>query len=298
MPSDGLFNVLIVLCRALVRFGPQKREDLLKSCGSGLSVIDPKHLHQSLNRWTELGLFSIEDGLVSLCEPHRLQLGKNADLADRRLASIARGIGLAPENNERFWESDENKSADLSRGLSWILAQDVYDMDTGAHTKVAAIERDQVAEPSKHILQNDTRWNGLRTWMLYLGFARAGSQISIDPTGALRDVLPLVFKEEGSMPAALFVERAALALPVLDGGAYRLQIEQVLLESNWSRPGEGHLSTSLSRAIQRLERAGLIATEKRSDSEAGVTLTGADQRPWHSFTHVRRIEAKRSANAA
>lgn len=145
MPSDGLFNVLIVLCRALVRFGPENREDLLKSCGSELAAIDPRHLHQSLNRWTELGLFSIDDGLVAIREPHCSQLGKNADFAERQLAHIARAIGLAPENNERFWESEENKSADLSRGVSWILAQDIYAMDTGSHTKVAAIEREQVA---------------------------------------------------------------------------------------------------------------------------------------------------------
>jgi hypothetical protein len=298
MENDGLFNVLIVLTRALVRFGPKQRPDLLRSCGGELSTIDSKQLNQSLTRWTELGLFEVEEGLVSFREPYRARLGKTADQAEARLADVLRGIALAPENNERFWEAKENKSADLSRGLSWILAQDVYSMDTGSHTKVAAFELEQVADPSKHIVQNDTRWNALRTWMLYLGFARGGSQIAIDPTGALGDALPRILPGDELMPAALFVERAAMQLPVLDGGKYRLQVEDVLSESNWKRPRQGHLSTSLSRAIRRLEHSGAIATEGKSDSEDGVTLTGADQREWQSFTHIRRVEEKRGKNAA
>jgi hypothetical protein len=116
MPSDGLFNVLLVLTRAIVRFGAKSRDDLLNACGVGLEPVDPKQLNQTMNRWTELGLFSSEDGLVAICEPYRTRLGKNADDAERRLPKIIREIALAPENNKRFWESEENRSADLSRG--------------------------------------------------------------------------------------------------------------------------------------------------------------------------------------
>ena len=31
--NDGLFNVLIILVRALVRFGPQGRDQLILACG-------------------------------------------------------------------------------------------------------------------------------------------------------------------------------------------------------------------------------------------------------------------------
>ncbi len=74
MPSDGLFNVLIVLTRALVRLGPKPRGELLKACGSDLDAVDPKHLNQSLTRWTELGLFAAEDGVIALGEPYRSRL--------------------------------------------------------------------------------------------------------------------------------------------------------------------------------------------------------------------------------
>lgn len=297
MPSDGLFNVLIVLMRALIRLGPKPRGELLKACGADLEAVDPRHLSQSLTRWTELGLFTVEDGVVALCEAYRSRLGKNADIADVRFPKVAREIALAPENNARFWESEENRSADLSRGLSWILAQDVYALDTSSHQRVATLESTQVADGTKRILQNDTRWNGLRTWMLYLGFARGGAQVTIDPTDAVRDILPAIFDRDKSLPAPIFVERAAAALPVLDGGVYRLKIEEALKDSNWTRPADGHLSTAFSRAIQRLDREGLIAAEKKSDSEEGVLLTGVDQRPWRSMTHIRWIQAKKANDA-
>lgn len=293
MPSDGLFNVLIVLTRALVRLGSKSRSELLKACGAELDAVDPKHLNQSLTRWTELGLFAAEDGVVALREPYRSSLGRNADIAEARLPKVAREIALAPDNNARFWDAEENRSADFSRGLSWILAQDVYTLDTSSHQRVAALESTQVADHAKRMLQNDTRWNGLRTWMLYLGFARGGAQVTIDPTEAVRDLLPSIFGQDETLLAPIFVERAASALPVLDGGAYRLKIEEVLKDSSWTRPGEGHLSTAFSRAIQRLDREGLIAAEKKSDSEGGIMLMGVDQRPWRSMTHIRRLQAKK-----
>ncbi|MGE9115738.1 protein DpdG, partial [Escherichia coli] len=89
-----------------------------------------------------------------------------------RLPKVLRTIALAPENNLRFFEAEENKSADLNRGLSWILAQDIYTIDTSSHARIEALEGSQVADKAKRMLQNDTRWNGLRTWMIYLGFAR------------------------------------------------------------------------------------------------------------------------------
>ena len=46
--SDGLFNVLIVLVRALVRFGPRSREELYRACGAEVEVVDASHLTRTL----------------------------------------------------------------------------------------------------------------------------------------------------------------------------------------------------------------------------------------------------------
>ncbi|WP_373085900.1 protein DpdG [Sneathiella sp.] len=294
MTNDGLFNVLIVLVRALVSFGPKPRSELLKACGEDLVMVESRQLNNTLTRWTELGLFEVVTGNVAIAEGHRAALGKPADVAEARLPKIVRMIALAPENNARFWGSEGNKSADLSRGLSWILAQNIYTIDTSSHAKIQLLENDQIPDLSQRIFGNDTRWNGLRTWMVYLGFGRTGSQVTVDPTDALRDALSDIFVREAILPAAEFVSRAADILPVLDGGEYRKQMEAVLNPAQWSAPAEGRISMSLSRAIQRLDREGLIATQQKSDSEDGITLQGSSTDSWREMTHIRRLPLKRA----
>lgn len=294
MPSDGLFNVLIVLVRASIRFGPKSKEDLLKACGADLAMVDPKQLNQTMTRWTELGLFEANDGNIAISEAYRSQLGKAVDVAESRLPSVVRKIVFSPENNVRFWESKENRSADLSRGLSWILAQNIYTLDTSSHGKIQPLENEQITNLSQRIFQNDTRWNGLRTWMVYLGFGRLGSQVAVDPTEAVRDVLPEIFDSETTLFAGDFVSRAAEILPVLDGGRYREQMQAVLAPGKWSAPGDFRISTSLSRAIQRLEYEGFLATEQRSDTEGGIILQGWENRTWREMTHLRHLKPKKT----
>lgn len=290
--SDGLFNVLIVLVRALVRFGPRGREELISICGGSAHMVDPSQLTRTLKRWTELGLFVEHNGLIDIHEIYRSILCKNADDAEVRLPKIARTVALLPANNARFWESEEAKSADLSRGVAWMLAQDVYLLDANSD-RLAELESGQLIDSSaQKIAQNNTRWNGLKTWMRYLGFARESIQWVVDPTDALRDVLPDIFGSNCELTGPAFVERAASILPVLDGGTYRKQVEEVLKENTWPRPRAGCLSSSLSRAIQRLDREGEIKLANRSDTEGVITLTGIDMRTWRDVSHVSRLSLR------
>jgi len=288
--SDGLFNVLIVLVRALLRFGPKSREDLILACGGAADAIDTSQLTRTLNRWTELGLFGEEDGSVIIAEPYRSALGKNADEAEARLPKVARTVVLQPANNARFWDREGAKSADLSRGVAWMLAQDVYTLDANSDRLAELEGRQLVDSGAQKIGQNNTRWNGLKTWMLYLGFARDGMRWVVDPTQALREALPEIFGSNRELSAPAFVERAAGVLPVLDGGAYRIQVEAALKESAWPRLRTGLVSSSLSRAIQRLDREGLITLSSRSDTEGVVSLTGSNARIWQDVSHVALVQ--------
>jgi hypothetical protein len=288
--SDGLYTVLIVLVRALVRLGPMPRDTLIAVCGGGVDAVDDSQLAKTLNRWTELGLFGTYDGQVVLAGSDGDALGKTADQAEERLPKVARAIALSAENNERFWEAEAAKSADLSRGLSWLLAQDVYAIDTNAPKSIASLEIGQLADESRCIFQNETRWNGLRAWMPYLGFAREGARMAVDPTVAVRDALPEVFSSSTSLTALQFVEALAQVLPVLDRGAYRSQVEIVLSPTRWRKPPSGQISTALSRALQRLEYEGQIALERGADAKEGVALTGAHGRIWREVTDVRPLE--------
>lgn len=284
--SDGLYTVLIVLVRAIVEFGTRSREELLLSCGSAVDAVDSSQLTRTLNRWTELGLFREDAGSVAIVEPYRSGLGKSADEAEARLPKIVRTIAMLPENNERFWEQEKSRSADLSRAVAWMLAQDVYTLD-GNVKKLAILEEAQISDSAKQTIgKNDTRWNGLKAWMLYLGFARDGMQWVVDPTRALREALPDIFGSRRELTGPEFVERAASVLPVLDGGAYRAQVEASLKERAWPQPRAGFLSSSLSRAIQRLSREGAITLANRSDTEGVVTLAGTNMRTWREVSHV------------
>jgi hypothetical protein len=127
--------------------------------------------------------------------------------------------------------------------------------------------------------------------MLYLGFARDGMQWVVDPTDALRDAIPDIFGSSRELSGPAFVERAASVLPVLDGGAYRVEVEAALKDSAWPRLRAGLLSSSLSRAIQRLDREGTISLANRSDTEGVVTLTGTNARTWRDVSHVAMAPA-------
>jgi hypothetical protein len=284
--SDGLFNVLIVLVRTIVRFGPRERDHLILACGGAADPVDKSHLTRTLNRWTELGLFVDHQGTIKIAEPYLSLLGDNADDAERRLPRIARTVAFLPENNVRFWESEEARSADLSRGVAWMLAQDVYSLDVNSD-RLAELEARQLTDSNaQRIAQNNTRWIGLKTWMLYLGFARESIQWVVDPTEAVRDALADIFALSQELTAPSFVERAASFIPVLDGGVYRKQVETALKGSAWPRPREGCLSSSFSRAIQRLDREGAIKLVNRSDTDGVVTLTGINMRTWRDVSHV------------
>ena len=292
--NDGQFNVLIALVRASTRFGPKERGDLLALCGAGAPGVDASRLTATFLRWTELGLFEAPGGQTVIAEPYRTRLGKDVTKAETRLPSIAREIVLSPSNNLRFWESDENKSADLTRGLSWMLAQDVYTLETSSHAKVQELETSQISDLSRRMMQNDTRWNGLKAWMIYLGFGR-GDGFTVDPTVALRDTLPDIFPGGAALAARDFLARTAEILPVFDHGAYRLMVEEALKGSAWTPPDENSLSTALSRGIARLVHSGELAIEQRADAERGLQLTGVNGRVWRSFTHIWRPTPQKGA---
>lgn len=286
--SDGQVNTLITLVRASVRFGPRSRADLLAMCGAELDGVDKAKLNGSFLRWSELGLFETVDDLTALGGPYRSRLGSDVSNVEARLPGVTREIALLPDNNERFWEQEGSKSADLSRGLSWMLAQDVYTLDTSNHAAIQRLEAQQVIDPQKRMLQNDTRYNTLKSWMAYLGFGREGTLFVVDPTEALRGVIADVFDGDAALPARVFLSKVSDRLPVLDTGLYRVRVEETLKDSAWQPSSDGILSTSLSRAIERLVDAGELEFDQRDDNEEGLHLTGVGGRRWRSFPYIRR----------
>jgi hypothetical protein len=291
-PGDGQVGVLVALVRASVLFGTMPKQKLLDVCSPN-SLGDGKQdmAIKTLNRWIELGLFDIsDDGEVKVIDKYRSIL-KKAEASTESLGKVVREIIFAPENNGNFWEPEKNRAADFTRAASWMLAQNVHDFIPGNHRDVERRSKEQVDSTEEIIFQNDTRWQGYVAWATFLGFGRkeskpTGGFIS-DPTRAVVDFFGSFTPSKDAVAVNEMLAGLAEAIPVLDGGDYRKKVEQKLKPEKWKKPAVNELSTTLSRAILRLESLGLIRLEARSDSDAQVQLVGRRGKPNRPVTHVQ-----------
>ncbi|MFN3628744.1 MAG: protein DpdG [Casimicrobiaceae bacterium] len=287
LTNDGLPNVLVILYEAVARArSPLTRENLLDAVApSGVVIDEGKMARQTLNRWRDLGLFVEKDNVITLAATPLSNLRGAGDL----LASVrreARRCALSEPNNENLWASEGAKAADFTRSLAWLLAQDVY---RTKFTDLEELEGRQIADQQARLMRNDTRRNGLQFWAHFLGFVRQPGGGEIDPTVAVRDILPECLQPGEDMPASDFVDKLAVALPVLDRGVWRKAVEARLEPQALPTLEEGQLSTSLSRALLSLMMAEELQFENRADVGRGVVFTGRDGlRPNYRYSWVKR----------
>jgi hypothetical protein len=286
LPGDGTRSVLVVIYRLLLQEGPLLRSKLLDLCAPK-DIVDPKSTSITLNTWIDLGLFEEKNGKVSI-SPNVSK--KERD--ERFLSQNARARVFAAENNEKFWEVDKSKSADFNRAISWLFAQDAYQAELKSwEGEVIHLIKAQVNEDDALLGRNDTRWNGLKHWLPYLGLAwiLKNGTVIVDPAIAIREVLSLVFGNKQTLPVDVFMASLSERIPIIDGGVYRKQVEGRLLEvagpSAWTSQPQGQLSTSLSRGLLRLISAGVLSTENRSDADGRVVLTGRNSETLGTFSH-------------
>lgn len=287
--NDGLYPELSVLVRTVADIGPIDAEELVKIC----SADTPKRMRNALSRWSQLGLFESRNNTITLGDRFGAKKRDSAEKLADRLPGICRELIFVPEHCLPLWGAeDAGITADFVRGIAWLLAQDIYGFPTAWSDGAEAVEQRQITG-RKTIIQNDVRWNGLRFWARYLGFATGDSAtFVIDPTGAIEAELATIFQERSVMSASEFVAKLAQRLPVLDFGAYRKEIEAALNQDSWKQPPPQHLSMSLSLALRRLELAKRINLEQQADAENALSLTGRFYRTWKRFTQVRLVERR------
>lgn len=288
LPSDGNRGVLVAIYRLLLAEGSTEYDRVLNLCAAG-NPTAPEHVRHTLNTWIDLGLF--ERTASERVSIHPQISVKERD--EKRLPVWASRRALAPENNVLFWEIKNSQSADFNRAAAWLLSQDVYETEYESWEEVQPQIKLQVPDDEHIFGRNSTRWNGLRCWFPYLGFGSSGntrgSRLIIDPTQALRHALPQIFGKRAVLAADDFLVKVAAAVPVLDGGEYRLKVEEKLRGHEgpeaWRPPPEGQVSTSLSRALLRLVLDGTLLAEERSDSPARARLTGRQRKVLHDYSH-------------
>jgi hypothetical protein len=296
LASDGLPNVLVVLYDALARSTrPVARDDLLEMVApKGVAHEEGKQARQTLVRWIELGLFALGSDGVELVERPQQRLDNDAELV-AHVRRAARARVLHPDNNMDLWATESARAADFTRSIAWTLAQDVY---RPLYSNLETLERSQMADGTAPLMQNNTRRTGLKVWGQFLGFLRPvlKSEIEVDPTVAIRDVLPLLLQPGQNLPVANVIDDLAMTLPILDGGVWRREVQAHMRPDALPPMAEGQLSPSLSRALLNLMRNEEIFLENRADTRSGVVLTGqAGVRTDLRFTWIRRAEARSSA---
>lgn len=297
-PSDGLVSVLVALVRSSAMIGTMQKSKLLDLCcpkalGDGKQDMAIK----TLNRWTELGLFVVtEKEDVKVSDEYRASMRKlNASASS--IADVVRQIVLSSKNNMNFWSDEENRTADFSRAACWILAQDVHAFVPTSYTQVEPKALEQAGSPEVILFQNDTRWSGFVSWATFLGLGRfdsgkASGGFITDPTPWICDPVKTLLPPKTDMPIREFLDGLAEAVPILDGGQFRAVVESKLRPEKWKAPASDAISTSLSRALLRLQASGTLRFDDRSDSESRVKLIGRDSRAVQSVTHVLPGDAK------
>jgi hypothetical protein len=169
------------------------------------------------------------------------------------------------------------------------LSQDIYTLPT-SWSELEKLITEQM-KPGRFVFLNDTRWAGLRDWARFFGFASGDDgSIFFDPTQAIRAELSGLMKPGENLAASDFIDRLVSKLPVLDGGSYRIEMEESLRPEKWVAPPVGYLSTSLSFAMRRLQKLGVLGLATLADAESKYTLMRQGGSSWESFTHVSLLK--------
>ena len=299
-PSNGLLSVLVATFKLLLMRGKLPRQELLDLVAPPPLFADQADdkkqdmAKKTLNRWVQLGLFQKStDDEISLVGDKKSK--PTIDL----LPSLARSLVLKPENNPDFLDEEPQGAGDFTRAIAWLLAQNAWKLDSRSWEVIESRTKQQCPE-GLTILQNNTRWDGLKAWSCFLGFAWTakapnGEMLVPDPTKAVRDTLPQIFGKSKELEARSMVDALAQAIPVLDGGTYRQKLEAELEKKQgpdaWRPPPNGQLSTSLSRALLRLQEEKFLKGVKSADIDAQVRvfLSGRNNQIIAEYSHFRLI---------
>lgn len=206
-----------------------------------------------------------------------LALNRSADANGKSMpmATLVRQAAMDAERDRDVWERDADGylvltgALDLVRSLAWLLSLSVetapYAWQSQAGPSAAQLQQQQLSDL---VVLNEERWRPFTRWAVYLGFAATVSGGLVpDPTPAVRDALraALAAKPEEWVTFGHILDDLASSLPVLDTGSYRRAVVE------HGAPGtDGEVSSSLTLAFRRLEKAGTIELDPGAGDAAKV----------------------------
>lgn len=245
-----------------------------------------KKLRETLHFWKEYGLWEENgDGIKAWSEfSNDENLGERISLTlFKERLDIVDGTGVEP----------------LIRGMALFLCLDSFTFSGGSFFKSTEIETivgrylPQRTENGTRLTINPYETSIFANYGLLLGFLEkvTKDQFVVDPTRLIRPAVNKIFKNadnRSEMPVEEFLIQLRDMLPVIDGGEYRIKIEQLIRTKvkDWKAMPEHELSASLSQALYRLNLEGVIFLIPKSDAEKTVQLNlpGNKTRP---VSHIR-----------
>lgn len=267
------------------------REKLMALCAPATlqtgDAPDPRSkAPKELRAWLDLGL------LMEQPVGDTTEISLNANYFNTKnmpLRQAARRCLQAAENNRDLSSRDE-RAVDLTLLAALLLALDVYN-NADISTRNLEVLVNQFLPDFRLNKTNEVPI--VPGYLSWLGYAQQITRDSyaIDPTDAIREELPFLMQPGEQLSIGDALQRLNRTLPVLDGGTYRQQVEERISLHGWHPLSANRLSTSLSRALLRLQLSGIINMKAESDASGAMQLTGRNGSVLRTVTHLTLTRA-------
>jgi hypothetical protein len=188
---------------------------------------------------------------------------------------MIRDLVLSDAVNYGLWDSTEG-ARDLTRALAWYLAQNPLQPPAPWNEpRGVDVAQEQQFGAGERVFSNDTRWGAFERWSTFLGFSchlpRGGKAVLVpDPTEVVRHVIGSVLSTQ-RQEIGVAIEELGQRIPVLDGGAYRREVE-ARMRPEAVRSASDLVSPSLAHALLRLRDERVIMLEDLADAPLKVRL--------------------------
>lgn len=239
-----------------------------------------KKLKESLNFWCSWGLWHTNDEKI---------FAKDVNASEHNFPSRLCECIFS----KRVDIIDGNDVEPLIRFMALFLSLDRYTHVGQQHFKqadISSIISKFLPSKTKNLtsLSLNSTNSVFHGYGLLLGFFEKVDKnyYTVDPTRLYEPFVRRVLLESDSKDGMLindFLKNLRKEIPVVDGGEYRIIIEELIKnkQSEWVKPQSHQLSASLSIALHRLTVSRVIKLENKSDSEVTMhmLLPGNTNRP-------------------
>ena len=275
-------NLLCSIYRVLYR-NPSKftQEELYELCRPESLFRSPDHqkrFRENLNFWHKESrqLWDIDaDQKYYLLEKHETEpnISMISSVVYKKLFRVTETETTCDED---FLNTENKEIAPLYRTLAFILSMPTFAPPFWSENSELITKESLDSKLGTNFQEyrlNDSEKSYFLEYAHFLGFVEiqgsAGNYIS-DPTRVIMSILPLIFINDTILPISEFKIRLANLVPVLDGGFYRTEVEDILTSSSNMEHKETEFSKALSHALCRLKSNGVINFPKKKDDDKNV----------------------------